>query len=242
MDESMYRMFAQVEERHWWFVARRRILEDQIVRVLGLPTGASVLDVGCGTGGMLRTLRDRYDVSGLDASATAVRLCHEAGLSGVVEGTLGSFPFPGRTFDLILLLDVIEHITDEVEALRTCRPLLKPNGRILITVPAYQFLWSKHDELNHHYRRYDRSLLRKRLATAGFAIESSTYFNTFLFPAALAQRLLRPNAGGSADETLAVPPTPINGLLTALFGAERVPLRYLRLPFGLSLLAVVRPV
>jgi SAM-dependent methyltransferase len=240
MDESLYKTFAAVERTHWWFVARRRIVEDQIGRVMGLKPGAAILDAGCGTGGVLEALRETYIVSGMDISPTAVQLCHDAGLTGVRQGTFDADPFPGGSYDCVLLLDVIEHIQDDVAALAAARAKLAPGGRVLVTVPAYQFLWSAHDDLNHHQRRYHRALLRQRMEQAGLVVDRITYFNTVLFPAALLQRVVAKVMHTNSDDSLRVPSAVINRIFTAMFSMERPILRSISLPYGLSLLAIAR--
>jgi SAM-dependent methyltransferase len=237
----LYTAFAAVERTHWWFVARKRIVVDQIENVIRLRPGSSILDAGCGTGGILEALQGKYNIDGMDISATAVRLCHDAGLSSVRVGTFDTDPFPGKTFDLILLLDVIEHIPDDIAALAAARKRLNAGGHILITVPAYQFLWSAHDDLNHHQRRYHRKLLRDRMEQAGLVADHITYFNTILFPAALLQRLASRVVHSESDEMLRVPAPSVNRMLTKVFASEGPILRSIAFPFGLSLLAIARP-
>lgn len=241
MDDVLYSTFAAVEDRHWWFVARRAIIFSLLKTRIHIPDGADVLDVGCGTGATLQAFSQRYRTSGIDVSPLAIEQCRARGLDTVAVGTLENFPFPGKSFDLIALLDVIEHIDDDVAALQTAKRLLKDGGHILLTVPAFQFLWSKHDEINQHKRRYTRKVLKERLEKSGYTIDFISYYNTFLFPLALAERLFEKLLRKDASVALKIPPEPLNALFTRVFGLERWWLRAGSFPFGLSLLAIAHP-
>ncbi len=238
MDEALYRAFADVEDRHWWFVARRRIVQDVIERGLRLFPGASILDIGCGTGGVLASLSGRYDVAGTDMSPLAVDHCRTRGLKKVHCGALADMPFRDRPFDLALLLDVIEHVDDDVALLREAGELVKPGGAVVVTVPAYPWMWTHHDEANHHRRRYTATTFRSSLTRAGFQMRSLSYYNTILFPLALVQRMAAGLLHSTKVAGLSVPPAPVNAILRVLFASERLLLRFMRLPFGLSLIAV----
>ncbi len=240
MEEAFYRMVYEIEKTHWWCVARQRIAEDVIDRRIKLPAGARVLDVGCGTGAVLEALSARFEAYGTDTSQLAIDLCRQRGLANAFCCTLETFPYPELRFDLVTLLDVIEHVDDDLGVLREAHRYLKPGGWALVTVPAYQFLWGPHDVVNHHKRRYTRPRLRRVLDAASFEVRMLSYFNTILFPAALvawaAERLL----GVGADPRPSVPPAPLNALLTAVFSAEKYLLRGLVPPYGLSLIALAR--
>lgn len=245
MDDRLLPIFRDVESRHWWFRARRRLL----IQILAdrVPAGARLLDVGCGTGFFLEAAATRYAVQGLDPSSVAVTYCHQRGLLNVVEGTAERLPGEdaGGPFDVVCLLDVIEHLDDDVAAVREAARVTRPGGRLLLTVPAHQWLWSPHDEINHHRRRYSRAGLVGALSAAGWANIEAAHFNFLLLPLAMAgiaaERLRR----GPLRARLAVPPAPLNRLLEGIFSAEGYLLRGARIrgfPFGLSLVATaVRP-
>ncbi len=241
MDDVLYSTFAAVEDRHWWFVARRAIIFSLLKSRIHIPDGADVLDAGCGTGATLHAFSQRYKSSGIDVSPIAVEQCRARGLHSVAVGTFENFPFPDRTFDLITLLDVIEHIDDDVAALQMAKKYLKAGGHILLTVPAYQFLWSKHDEVNQHKRRYTRKVLYERLKKSGYAIDFISYYNTFLFPLALIERLFEKLLRKDASVALQIPPAPLNAFFTQMFELERFWLQERSFPFGLSLLAIAHP-
>jgi len=245
MDLSMYRDFAEVhEDRHWWFRGRRRIVASLLRSLLEGRNDLKLLEIGCGTGGMLPILAAHGRVTGIDPSEDAIRYSRQrhgrdADLLRV------DFPAempPGGGYDVVALFDVLEHLDDDVVALRLAGSLLTAGGLLVATVPAHRFLWSPHDVINHHRRRYARRELRDRIREAGLRVERITYFNMFLFPAVLLARLIRRGAAGAheAESDFKVVSGPLNAFLDWLFGSERFLLRLTNLPFGVSLLAVVR--
>lgn len=234
MRSALYRQMAEVEERHWWFVGRRAIVES-IIKELPLGSDARILDAGCGTGGNLSMLSRYGRVDALEHDEQARRLANEKSLATVVAGTLPhSISLPQGEFDLITLLDVLEHVDDDRGSLQALLALLKPGGYLVITVPCYEFLWSAHDDTHHHRRRYTLSKLRALAKDCGFNVIYDSYFNTLLFPIAvvarLATRLLK--ARGSSD--LKMPHPLLNRALGRVFKLERHLLSRLSLPFGVS--------
>ncbi|MGA7160625.1 MAG: class I SAM-dependent methyltransferase [Bacteroidota bacterium] len=240
MEEQLYRKFFEVETTHWWFTARQRIVSDVIEQNVTLAPNAKILDVGCGTGAILAMFQKKFEAYGTDTSALAIEFCHQRGLANTFCCTLDTFPHPELRFDLITLLDVIEHIDSDSDVLRQAYTISKPDGHILVTVPAYQFLWSRHDDLNHHKRRYSKSQLKSVLEASGFTLEKLSYYNSLLFPTALVSRMAARIVKPKTDTTLDLPPRFINSLLGSIFGFERFLLRGIRLPFGLSLIALAK--
>ena len=245
MDEDFYPAYYELEGRHWWFVGRRRLF----LRLLEqrFPPAArpiELLDFGCGTGAFLQDLERFGAVSAVAGDPHAVAFCHARGRSEVRLVAAGEpLPFAGGAFDLVTTLDVVEHIEDDVGALRELRRVLRPGGLALVAVPAFMFLWGKQDEVSHHHRRYTARTLRRALAGAGFAVERTSYFNTILFPpiaaVRLARRLLR--RPGAAESDFSLGPAALNRPLGAVFGAEAGVVARRDLPFGVSLLALARP-
>jgi SAM-dependent methyltransferase len=245
MEHDAFIEMAAAEQAHWWFTGRRRILAAVIGR-LGLPEGAKILELGSGTGGNFAMLQGFGTVTAVekDALARALSVRNAWGTVEVKAGWLpDGLPELGR-FDLICLFDVLEHIAEDEAALRAVRTLLAPGGRVVITVPAFERLWGLHDEQMHHQRRYERAELAAKLHHAGFAVAQLSYCNMFLFPAALVMRLLdrlgsrlwgRRQARGAG-----MLPAPVNWVFGGIFGAERFLIGRVRLPFGLSLLAVAQ--
>jgi SAM-dependent methyltransferase len=239
MERIVYDRMAEIDEQHWWYRARRDILSDLIERRIALPADARILEIGCGTGhnlGMLRRF-GRVDAIEIDDTARALaskRLGHAVmaaplpELTGVEDGA----------YDLIAILDVLEHIGPDREALASMAKKLRPGGRILITVPAHPWMWSAHDVVNHHQRRYTRRTLRAVVAAAGLKLEMMSWFNSLLFPLAAAARLAgRLTGKEDSDDTL--PPGPINRLFEGIFGLERHAIGRLPFPPGVSLVAIV---
>ena len=157
MEEAFYRTVYEIEKTHWWCVARQRIVEDVIDRRIELPAGAQVLDVGCGSGAVLEALSARFEAYGTDTSQLAIDLCRQRGLPNAFCCTLETFPRKELRFDLVTLLDVVEHVDDDLGILREAQRYVKTGGWTIVTVPAYQFLWGPHDVVNHHKRRYTRA-------------------------------------------------------------------------------------
>lgn len=238
MDARIYTEMAALEQHHWWFAARRKIL-DKLISTLPLPADAQILEAGCGTGGNLAMLARYGRVYGMETNAQALELAVAKGAAQIAEGSLpNAIPFAGHTFDLIALLDVLEHLDDDAAALRALRARMKPGGWLLITVPAYQFLWSRHDELHHHKRRYVAHGLRAVIESAGYRVHYLSYFNTWLFPLIATARLAKARSGHNGD--LSMPNKFVNALLTKIFASERWLLGRIALPAGVSLLALAR--
>ena len=238
MDAHIYAEMAALEDNHWWFVARRKIL-DKLIATLPLPANAQILEAGCGTGGNLAMLAQYGQVYAMEANAQALELAATKGIGHIATGRLPApIPFDGRAFDLIALLDVMEHLDQDEAAIRALRARLKPGGWLIITVPAYPFLWSHHDELHHHKRRYVAGNFRAVIESADCNVEYLSYFNSWLFPLIAAARLARMGSGHSGD--LSMPNKFINSLLTHIFASERLLLGRVAFPFGVSLLALAR--
>jgi SAM-dependent methyltransferase len=242
MDRDYELQTHRAEDRHWWYRGRRRVLE-RVIDGLGLPSPARVLDAGCGSGRNMVELASRGTVTGVELSDASVRVARERHVGEVVAGSVLSMPFASDSFDLAVCLDVIEHLDDDAGALSELRRVVAPDGALLVTVPAYQWLWSGHDEVNHHHRRYTQRTLRGVAQNAGWREVRSTHFNSLLLPVAVLLRVLdrfsRKTTESSLD--LWVPPEPVNWLLERplLLEAGLVG-RGGRIPAGLSLLAVFR--
>jgi SAM-dependent methyltransferase len=232
----------RVEERHWWYRGRRVVLEGVIAR-LKLPARARILDAGCGSGRNMVELAHHGEVTGVELSPTSVSLARARKVGEVIEGSLMEMPLTADSFDLAVCLDVIEHLEDDRGALRELRRVVAPGGTLLVTVPAYQWLWSGHDEINHHHRRYNRRTLLAAAREAGWQCTRTTYFNSLLLPAAIALRALDKLHAKATESSLDlwVPPAPVNWLLQQPLDLEAAAIaRGGHIPAGLSLLAVLR--
>jgi SAM-dependent methyltransferase len=238
MELEAYRNMAATEDDHWWFCGRRAIVE-AVVRAFQLPSNIKILEIGAGTGGNLKMLEQFGSVTAIEMNDLARRIAREKTGRDFLPGYLpDSIPVPPQSCDLICLFDVLEHVAEDEASLTAMSRLLKPGGRIVLTVPAHQWLWSTHDVGLHHMRRYSRKLLRERVENAGYVLEKLTYMNTTLFPLAMLARLADRMRKAGRPSGHAIPPRPINAAMKAMFSAERHVLKSVALPFGVSLLAV----
>jgi len=238
MELDAYRNMAATEDRHWWFCGRRAIAE-AVIRSLDLPQGAKILEIGAGTGGNIAMLEQFGAVSAVEMSDLARQIALEKTGRDFLPGHLpDNIPVEPASFDLICLFDVLEHVAEDEASLEAIRHMLKPGGRVVLTVPAHQWLWSTHDVGLHHMRRYSRSLLRGRIEAAGYRIDRLTYTNAALFPVAALARLADRMRKPARPSGHATPPGPINAVMRAMFSAERRIVPNAALPFGVSLLAV----
>jgi ubiquinone/menaquinone biosynthesis C-methylase UbiE len=232
----------RAEDRHWWYRGRRRVLKG-VIEHLQVPAGARILDAGCGSGRNMVDLAQFGAVSGIELSQTSARIAKERHAGEIIEGSITQMPFADESFEMAVCLDVIEHLEDDIGALKELRRVIAPGGSLLVTVPAYQWLWSSHDEINHHHRRYSTNTLLTACQAAGWQCVLSTHFNSLLLPVAICLRALdriTPQATNSSLD-LWVPPTPVNWLLRQPLELEaRLIASGRRIPVGLSLLAVLR--
>ena len=242
MDRDYELQTHRAEDRHWWYRGRRTVLSRAIAN-LALPRPARVLDAGCGSGRNMVELARLGPVTGVELSRTSVSLARARLLGDVIEGSVLDMPFDSDSFDLAVSLDVIEHLEEDLEALRELRRVVAPGGFLLVTVPAYGWLWSGHDEINHHHRRYTRRSLQRAAEQAGWRQTRTTYFNSVLLPVAILLRALDRLSTKTTESSLDlwVPPEPLNWLLERPLALEAVMVgRGGRIPAGLSLLSVFR--
>ncbi|MGD1912827.1 MAG: class I SAM-dependent methyltransferase [Rivularia sp. (in: cyanobacteria)] len=243
MEKDFYLQYASVEDKHWWFLARRQIIEQVIVR-LKLPKNAQILEAGCGTGGNLQMLSRHGQVSAMELDEIACQLANQRQVTQVKSGSLpDNIPF-NLQYDLILILDVIEHLDNDLSALKALYYKLKPGGCLLVTVPAYKFLWSEHDEINHHKRRYRLKALRQVVKKAGYEITYGSYFNTFLFPVVAIlrslEKLFPKQNKNQFSSDLVLPSKPVNQFFKWIFARESYFINRFTLPFGVSVLLLAR--
>ena len=240
MDAHEHERLAGFEEWYWWHRGRQAIVQRLLARYA--PPGARILDVGCGTGATTLGLRSFGPIVGMDVGRQALQIANGRGLS-VAQGSAARLPARPEAFDLVLALDVLEHLDDDVAAAREMRAALRPGGCLLATVPAYPFLWSGHDEALGHRRRYVRRELVAALERAGFETLLCSYAMGSILPAAfavrLAERWLR-RGGPRRESGYVVVPAPLNALLACITGAESLLLPRVPLPFGLSIAVVAR--
>jgi SAM-dependent methyltransferase len=239
MERIIYDRMAEHDTRHWWYRARRDILSALIKRKIQPVGDARILEIGCGTGHNLPMLAafGTVDAIEIDPAARAIA-------SARLGQQVGEAPLPGLdgvrrgAYDLIALLDVLEHIEDDHAALVNIAECLRSGGKLLITVPAHQWMWSAHDVANHHFRRYSKARLRAVLQNAGLRIGLLSSFNSLLFPLAVASRLFGKLTGKEGSDD-ALPPGPVNAAFEKIFVLEAQLVGRVPMPPGVSIVAIV---
>jgi SAM-dependent methyltransferase len=244
MDPSEYELMFKVEDDHWWYRGMKAITTSLLDRFFSGRTDLRVLDAGCGTGAaMTGYLASLGTVVGIDLSSRALGYCRKRGASRLVRGSVAELPFASANFDLVTSFDVLyeDSVPQDLPAVREFSRVLKVGGRLLIRLPAYDWLRGRHDRVIHTARRYVRRRVQSLLELGGFKVEHISYANTILFPLALvmrtAERLLRWDQPRS---DLALPTGSINGLLGCVLALEAPLVAKYRLPYGLSIVAVAQ--
>jgi SAM-dependent methyltransferase len=244
MDATLYDELHRVEQTHWWFRARRRIVWSLVERFVSPEPGQrlKICELGCGTGGNLVEIADKHDLIGVECSPHALEYARQKLGDRVRSGWLpNGIDLPPASFDVVMLTDVLEHIEDDAASARRALQLLRPGGIVVATVPAYQWLYSPRDTHHHHFRRYGKRQFAKLWSSNQAETLLLSHYNTLLFPPAaavrVASKILR-NRTKQGD--LKLPPRVLNNLLARMMGSEANLLGRMPLPFGLSLIGVVR--
>jgi SAM-dependent methyltransferase len=245
MQPHTYAIMREVEDKHWWYVGRRRIIADFVRRICEQlraegNTEPRILDIGCGTGGNLETLSGFGQAEGVDISSEALDFCRARGLNNVRQGAAETLPYESESFDLVTGLDVVEHLDDDVSGLREMRRVLRPGGRMLLFVPAFMFLWGVQDDVSHHRRRYAMAELKGKLQQAGMTVERASYANISFFGPILVGRLFMRVSGVRPASENNINIGAFNGLFAKILGAESWWLDRLSFPFGVSIICVAR--
>lgn len=246
MNPEEYRKMYELEDRYWYFQGRKDIIGGVLEQYL--PANSAklrVLDVGCGTGLMLGKLKTMgLEPVGADLHTLSMQYCRQRAAKKLVRADVMHLPFADDSFDVILALDLIEHVEDDDGLLDEFRRIAAPGAKVLITVPAHPYLWSEHDDALHHYRRYRKKEFQAQLEKADFEIVRHTYAIAILYyPIVvfrLAQRLLKPRKDGPKTHLIDLP-KPINAFLIRLLQFEGWIMRKMNLPMGLTILSVVEP-
>lgn len=238
MERAAYREMADLDQRHWWYRARRDILADLIRRDAHPPAKSRILEIGCGTGHNLEMLSQFGKLDAVELDDESRALAEQRLGRKIISARLPELKgIEDRHYDLIATLDVIEHIDDDYAAIAAIATKLKPGGKFIMTVPAHPWMWSAHDTVNHHKRRYSKSGLKRLIESSPLRLDKIGYFNSLLFPLAVADRVAS-RIRGKDEADVKLPSAPLNKALEAVFSAERHLVGRLPLPPGLSLFAV----
>lgn len=239
MERSVYAVDAAIEQTHWWFCGRRRLFARELSRS-GVTDKAKILDTGTSAGTNLRMLKELgfRQVTGLDMSEDAIAFCAAKGLGPVERGDICAMPFADKSFDVVLATDIVEHVEDDKLALREITRVLRPGGKVLLTVPAFNLLWGLQDRVSRHRRRYRLAPLARLMESAGLRVQRAYYFNYLLFlPILVARRAI--DALGLALKSEGQVNTPLlNRALAAIFACDISTAPVLKPPFGVSILVL----
>jgi len=244
MEEIVYHTNYKLENSYWWFIARNHIAKKLIYKKTDLQKGDYILDIGCGTGGFAQLISDSFIPICLDTSRLAIDYCKKRGIEHCFVSTINDFQLDEFNVKAAVMLDVIEHIENDREIINVVFDKLPHGAWFIATVPAYKALWSRHDEIHQHYRRYNKIEFNNLLREAGFNVCYSSYFNTFLFLPALAKRFLDKLTG--ADKKITEPveqvSPAINSIFKNIFLLEDKFLGKIVFPFGLSIVTIARKI
>ncbi len=224
MDKETYGEMYDLESRHWWFVGKRMILNSLLERFTSRSSNLDLLDIGCGTGMIMHLLQKFGRVSGIDISDKALDFCKQRGLNSVFSRNAECTEFPSESFDVVTAMDIIEHVDNDRNIVEEISRLLKPNGIAIISVPAFMWLWSGHDDAFHHKRRYTKKTLQYAVSGHGLSIDYISYTNFFIFPIVVLARILGKILGWSNKRhtDFFMPFSQINWLLIKLYALELV--------------------
>jgi SAM-dependent methyltransferase len=241
MDRAVYDRMAEIDRDHWWFVGRRKIIRALIDRFRPKAGPLAILEVGAGTGSNIAMLQDYGSVDAIEPDDHARAFAEKRTGLRLKGGYLPDVPLDDGRYDLIVLLDVLEHIPDDKGALDALRPKIAPGGRLLLTVPGIPGLWSPHDVAHHHHRRYTAKSLEAVVTAAGYRVIHRGAFNSLLLPVIVAVRALNKLRGKHGGDEDALPSKPVNAVLSRLFGAERHAAVRGLFPLGVSIALVAEP-
>lgn len=248
MDQAYFKDYYHLEREHWWFLVRRKILAERINTLLNRPRQIHSLNVGAATGTTSDMLMEFGEVMSIEYDEECCRFTQGFLQTPIIQGSILELPFEDNQYDLVTAFDVIEHVEDHQKAVEELWRVCKPGGHIAITVPAYQFLWGPHDEINHHFRRYTATQLQQLFAQLKGQVIYTTYYNSFLFLPIAAFRLLVKLLQGLRSTKKEQPPARsdhkvlgihgwINRLLSGIFHLDYYWLKAgLRFPAGVSIM------
>ncbi|MBN2135079.1 MAG: class I SAM-dependent methyltransferase [Acidobacteria bacterium] len=244
MEQHSYQITFEHEQTYWWYTARKEILKhliDPLIEMSGKRGNLKILNIGCGTGILSETFKDKGEIVSLDFSHDALIFCSQRKLKNLISADAQFLPTIDSSFDFVFGFDIVEHLEDDQKGLNEVFRVLKPGGYIVLTVPAYEFLWSSFDDVNWHKRRYTRKSLKKILLSSGFTIKKLSYYNFFLFPLAAARRFYEKIFRKEQTEYYLPKVGKLtNSLFKNIFASEKYLLTGINLPFGVSLITIAQ--
>jgi len=238
MRSDLYEDMYKTEEKHWWHRAKRRIV-GRFITSYCHEKNPNILDVGCGTGKNMDALQKQGDVWGIDISQEALLYCKKRGLTQIKKGSAENIPFDSEIFDVVCALDVLEHV-DDISAVKEIKRIIKNNGYIIITVPAFDWLWSKWDEVLHHKRRYTKETLSELLRAEGFTIKKNTYMHSFLVVPIFLMRKIKERQKKHYDSDFQINNNGMNIFFSGLSKLEQWWINRYDMPFGTSVLCIAQ--
>ncbi len=237
-----YQKMYDLETHYWWHQGRRKIIEVLLKKYLTkTDSDVEILDLGCGTGINFEILRKFGKVEGIDCSPEALKFCQRRGITEVRQGDVENLTIPENSYDAVTAFDILEHLKNDEKAIENVYRVLKPGGIFFLLSPAYQFLWSRHDEALHHYRRYVLSDMHRKLNAAGFETIKRSYCISFLFLPIVFYRLITSLwSDGQPKTSYVLLPGWLNGFFVLLLRLEAYILKYFNFPFGVSILCLAK--
>lgn len=230
--------YGKLGKDYWWIKGKYEIIIDCMRRTLG-GKHSVILDVGCGSGNMFDLLKEFGEVHGMDVSEEAILLSRNKGYRSLTQASIEHTPYQDASFDSIVALDILEHVPDDTIAIQEIYRILKPEGYLFFSIPAYNFLWGKHDELYYHFRRYTRKEIKRKLKENGMQIVKISYIEPlFVIPVFILRNIKR--AIKSERDDFVVIPAPINALLRKMISFEKYILRFFTIPFGVSIVGIAK--
>jgi len=241
MKKITYEIEWKLEKLHWWFIGRRKLIEF-LISCAGTQEDCQVADIGCGVGSNLSLLLSMgFEVIGIDSEMYSLSLAkRRLSTISLINGDLLKLPFKTDSLDLIIATDVLEHLQDDTNGIKEIHRVLKKEGVVVLTVPAFQFLWGVQDEVGKHHRRYSKKQLIKKIEQEGLGILKSSYFNFFLFFPILFGRRMIHILGLNIDSENGINTPFINFILKTIFSIEPFLLKYFSFPFGVSIFCIAK--
>jgi len=237
--KDLYKDLEDKENTHWWHISKKSIAESLVNKYKG-DKKIRILDVGCGSGFIIQTLQKHGNVWGVDIEKEAISICKQKKILQVKLAKAEKLPFKSASFDMITILDVLEHVDDK-KALKELQRVLSKKGKLVISVPAYQWMWSKWDEILHHKRRYTKKTLRELLEENGFKIIKISYLYSFLLlPAFITRKIKELFSYDKYSSDFLISNSLINNIFGSLAKLEKIVFFKIGVPFGLSVIAVAQ--